>query len=258
MPMPDLSSAKAKVSRAREHLDAAKQVSDAFLNSEFYKVAARSDKNREKWRVVLKSMQPFPERIGVLLGDAAHNLRSALDHIAFAFAKPEPGREKNVQFPLVGKRKDFRSVAFKCLPGISRSVRTSIERLQPYHRRKRPEARLLGQLQVINNWDKHRALAITAVGLSGSAFNIVTTPKRPLIAYRLFRGRAIKEGAILARFQLAQGDRNVKVGVQSHLTLLPVFDKRMPREVADTPIRLIMRTCDFLEKVAIPSFEKLK
>jgi hypothetical protein len=59
----------------------------------------KSDLQRGVSLCVRSAPQPF--EVQLLLGDAFHNLRSALDHAIFEIVNPAPGAEHTTQFPIV-------------------------------------------------------------------------------------------------------------------------------------------------------------
>ena len=91
--MPSLDAARAKVARAKEHLDAVDALARAFVKSNFYSLGLKTDRKHVS-RVRLARVDPIPKEFNLLLGDAAYNLRSALDHIAFSFCKPSTRKEE--------------------------------------------------------------------------------------------------------------------------------------------------------------------
>ena len=257
--MAQLSSARAKVARAIEHLMEANAIASTIFNSYANCVMAVPDEKRNGWfSIIVTKLDPVPEKFVILLGDAAHNLRSALDHIAFTFAKPvSPDKEKDIAFPLVSKRKRFRERANKLLPGVPRKVRAEIQKLQPYHGRKWSHTKMLGQMQSINNWDKHRALLISGVGMANSSFRVSCDPPTPIVDQKFFIKRPFKEGAVVARFQLAKHPGEVEVNVVTGFVIGPVLDKKMPRDVRGIPVLGVLKTtADFIESDIIPRFEK--
>lgn len=102
-------------------------------------------------------------RVGVILGDLIHNLRSALEHLFYGLSRRYLGVAKmealgnQVQFPiedgsqrLAGKRVHFRKI-----PASHWAV---IENAQPYQRMDLPKGRALRALRELSNRDKHRVL----------------------------------------------------------------------------------------------------
>ena len=108
--------------------------------------------------VQIKARDPIPW--SVMIGDAVTNLRSALDHIAWALADKyvaearitlKPSDERGISFPLGHDPANFGASRF-----ILPEARPVIESFQPYNRTKRPELELLGILDELSRTDKHR------------------------------------------------------------------------------------------------------
>jgi hypothetical protein len=262
--MAQLTSARAKLARAYEHLNAAKEITDRLChpNSNCWRIAAIPDVGKKGgFSVIVEKMEPIPERFMVLIGDAAHNLRSALDHIAFALAKPvSPKKEKDIAFPLLTQRGGFRRRAKICLPGVPRKVRAEIQRLQPYHGRSWCDTKILGKLQTINNWDKHRALLFSVIAPANSTYRVECNPPMPISEQKFFANRPFKAGTKIAWFKLKIPPDNppieVEVKVICGFVVGPVLDKRMPRDVRNAPVLGTLKVCaDKIRDEIIPRFE---
>jgi hypothetical protein len=102
-------------------------------------------------------------RWGVMLGDAIHNLRCALDHAVWELvqrnvragfkAEPTEGQKRRITYPIAYERKDFyKATAIRFL--TTRQV-AFVRRYQPYLR-PWPQATPLGELAWLSNTDKHR------------------------------------------------------------------------------------------------------
>jgi hypothetical protein len=107
-----------------------------------------------------------PTRIGAIVGDVVHNLRSALDVAAWqlAIANDEAGvlKERNqVAFPLTRCAEEFKK-PHRALKFFSESGREVIERLQPYQ----SSMEALGWLRDLSNADKHRVATFSFTGLA--------------------------------------------------------------------------------------------
>src|SRR5665213_3938452 len=100
----DLSQSRAKVARAREHSEA--------LEAEAHRVTTernpysawvgKIDPDTGWCSVFLKHNEFPPEyRLGIIVGDLMHNLRSALDYIVAALVEKSPGVDlTRQQFPI--------------------------------------------------------------------------------------------------------------------------------------------------------------
>ena len=119
--------------------------------------------NRLEYRV--GSVRAVDPMVAVIVGDIVHNLRSALDHLAWQLVLLD-GRppNENTAFPIhlssLNKNGNPRNLTIP--PGIRRSdIMDVVERMQPYDAFRHghpPETDRLGILQRLNNIDKHRLL----------------------------------------------------------------------------------------------------
>lgn len=110
---------------------------------------------------------PPPPRIGTMVGDVVHNLRSALDVSAWqlAIANDEAAARKQrnlVTFSLTRTPEEFSK--HRALPLFGESAHDVIERLQPY----RNSMQALGWLRDLSNSDKHRIATFSFAGLAES------------------------------------------------------------------------------------------
>ena len=143
-------------------------------------LVTRTDYHAQRHCIVISvaSVNPVPARLGLGIGDVAHNYRSCLDYLAWALVcngKTPPDtltkkRRNAVYFPLAGSRKEFnasladrysgegRLIPAK-LPGLRRVEIAKVRRHQPYQRGvtnlPRHPLTLLGALA---NRDKHRTI----------------------------------------------------------------------------------------------------
>ncbi|MEX1022974.1 MAG: hypothetical protein WD058_07480 [Dehalococcoidia bacterium] len=161
-----LGSAAAKVERAEAHInELTRSISDT--SDPDITVTAKGNLKGEgdlSGRAVHEvTIEPRdPTTWSLMIGDAVTNLRSSLDHIAWALAQERARRERRVltvaeergiSFPLGDLPDSF---------GVSRVIIDEavpvIESFQPYNRAQRPELELLGILDEISRTDKHRLI----------------------------------------------------------------------------------------------------
>ncbi|PZR65211.1 MAG: hypothetical protein DLM71_00110 [Chloroflexi bacterium] len=172
--MVPLHGARAKVVRAKEHLRSLEERVADFVESDPYRVVRDLDpQTGAHRRYAVIERQPPPE-LPLIIGDAVHNLRSALDHAIFEIAtRAAAGRlthrqEERLFFPIFSNRAKYaNSLPVKhTMELLPLEVQEYVERRQPYNvdaRRRR--ARLndpLCVLQSMWNTDKHRTLLLTA------------------------------------------------------------------------------------------------
>jgi hypothetical protein len=102
-----------------------------------------------------------PRRFGVLIGDVLHNMRSALDHLAWQLVLlngSQPGRA--TAFPILDSPADYQRAAPRMLAGIAPSHAAEIKSVPPFNS---PfgSADVLSVVRDLSNSDKHRVLATT-------------------------------------------------------------------------------------------------
>jgi hypothetical protein len=126
-------------------------------------------------RFFVDTVEPMPARWGLLLGDALHNVRCALDHMAWhlvAIGGSPPTKiedQRRVGFPIYDTASGFAKSVRPRIPGVSPAQQAIIERHQPHHRGKGVGTHPLALLQDLNNTDKHRELR-TLVAAQGENF----------------------------------------------------------------------------------------
>jgi hypothetical protein len=108
---------------------------------------------------------PPPDRLGLIVGDLAHNLRSALDVAAWELAVDHDeqaalDRFWRVQFPLASDQALFRK--HKALPFFSERARSALEAHQPF----KAGNVALGWLQSLSNADKHQVTTFSFAAMT--------------------------------------------------------------------------------------------
>lgn len=192
----ELSSCEAKLVRAREHLETLKAESDLVVHKGgLYTIRVRQTEIDPEtgWCSVFLIRHEMPEpRLGVILGDAVHNLRCALDYIVEELAVASGlGPSKERYFPIFESESAFRrrvlapdgKTAKKHGPLEEiRAGLTEITRLQPYQRQPDPRGDPLWLIQRLSNADKHRELsAFRATFPTGE---VLVAPRERLIDTR--------------------------------------------------------------------------
>jgi hypothetical protein len=161
----DLTECQAKIERAQEH----RERLDAVINpvrsweSEVFHMDAKLDP-QSGYHIFRLAAIPEDWRleVGVILGDAVHNLRSALDYLFWQLyccyiQVPQSRAEaKRVQFPIEdsSQRLANKRVHFNKIPPAHWAV---IDSAQPYPGRNDP-GRAIGALRDLSDRDKHQVL----------------------------------------------------------------------------------------------------
>jgi hypothetical protein len=170
-----LASAFDKLDGAKEQVRFLESVSKKGAVTDLLKT--RTDRDRQgRVRVRVEEIGDVPPEWLIRIGECIYDIRSALDHLAYALnvvgsGAPSPPNWESSQFPLYTSRRGFRRMCQRALKRpenspigyLPRGARTAIERLQPYHRRHDDDAWRLGELVALSNIDKHRRVPITTV-----------------------------------------------------------------------------------------------
>jgi hypothetical protein len=202
-----LAGAWAKVERADKQTRLLNREFRAFARGKTRRIAHGPDPESSDYIFWVEVVKETPVlRWGVRIGEIAHNLRSALDHLAWQLALAHLRREPTekeaslIHFPIAKTKPDFNS--FQVLAFISTDHADLLRPHQPYHGGGDPAKHPLAVLQRLSNHDKHRVVQTTLAALSD--FRMEVNPVRDCeITDRKYAppGIALEQGAELARIQ---------------------------------------------------------
>jgi hypothetical protein len=152
-------SAQAKLARANAHLETLETEFREFFGGDPYSVTHEFDylEGKHRWRADLT--EPVPVNWPLLIGDCVHNLRSALDHLAWQLAGAKPD-DRTTMFPIFDDPARFEKHGRWRLKTVPRRPRALIEWLQPC-RRADPTDDLLFLIEVFDAEDKHKTITLT-------------------------------------------------------------------------------------------------
>lgn len=239
----------AKISRAKEHLDALKASFDAYLvDGDSYSVIKQVDRQAGEYvfRIKLSKEAPLVEW-ALLIGDCFHNARTALDHLFWHLVTKQnpdglPGNTSTAQFPIVGQWATFNGRK-NLKDWLGEEAYTVVEQLQPYNN---PKGKSFSSLMFLHDFDildKHRLLLPSVTIVEG----IKTTMNTP-IATRYQATLALlqfEDNAEFARYKFEVPENVVDVDCR------PTFD--VVFEGQPGPMRVIPtlhRTIEVVEGVA--------
>lgn len=160
-----LADAWLKLERAKLHRETLQADIREAGQGEPYRIPLRQELEKETGilRIRVARLTSRPEKWGVMLGDALHNYRSALDYGWWQLARRHLGREptedeaKQIQFPIIrdGGTWDERNH----IRWVGRHAARFVGALQPNPRRDAPDTfHPLAVLRRFSNTDKHRNL----------------------------------------------------------------------------------------------------
>lgn len=237
----------------------------------------RTDRDREgRVRVRVQAIGEIPEKWHVWIGECVHDMRSAVDHLAYALniagsrEDPPPNFGKS-QFPLMTKRADFRSVNRESRKRPDRSMIgyfprgawEILERLQPYHRRTNLHARQLAILAELSNIDKHRRFPLTAVLTA-----MIEIPEwvegHAVTDYRAYLGRPFETDTTIMRLDVPSLPRSIKEPKVDfeHICALnfkgEASKPAVPLLVQHLPVPMVLEgIIETIRSVVLPEFEPM-
>jgi hypothetical protein len=196
---------RAKLARAAEHLGALRAAIDEYLAAGPYRTPHEYDAPSGEYVFRLVGDQPLPLRLGIIVGDFAHNARSALDHLVYALSNGAYPRSS--QFPIALTERDYRDQARRRLRGVAADARAAIELVPPV--RHQPDARLhpLAALDELSNVDKHRLIHPTYA---------TSADERPDVTVEFLEGPEESHAEVIYRASVPLADGAVVLRLRLH------------------------------------------
>jgi hypothetical protein len=150
-----LQGAYAKLDRANDHLATLTTEVRSFLAERPYNTEFEATDTPGIYESRLTIERQPPIRLGVLVGDFAHNARTALDNALWALLT-HLGR-KSVAFPIVHDRIGGDQRLRQLQSRLPAAAYQAVEETQPYHWSD-PQVHPLEALRRLSNVDKHEAI----------------------------------------------------------------------------------------------------
>jgi hypothetical protein len=228
----DLAGVRLKLDRAREHIEAIRERVDVFTGRTpppfGFRVEQRDLDDGEGVEYTLYAVvreQP-PRELAPMIGDAVHNIRSALDHLVYELSSAKARKSGKTQFPIFTDDCRYKVLGEPMIRGIRGDERLLIERVQPWYAASASSPAVADPLAVLNrlsNLDKHRLLvpAITGVALN----EVSVASSNALIDITFVQLGAVEDGdeaVIFTARPVVDGERmTVHPRSGLHITLSP-------------------------------------
>jgi hypothetical protein len=200
VPSPGLNSPRLKLGRSAELLDQLRAEYDAAERAPLRTVVKQDLVSGWFFLECVEAPEP-PVRWGLLAGDAMHNARSSLDHLACRLVELN-GQQASARtaFPIwdneprtSGEQQRFE----QCLKGIRDVHKAGIRRLQPYAMAGTSEAAMLSALRDLDNLDKHQILLPLTVIIGDNTQRVPlfqSVGEDAIVDYRWETGRPVIPG----------------------------------------------------------------
>jgi hypothetical protein len=132
---------------------------------------------------VLRELPEIPRAISLSIGDAVHNLRTALDYLACALVVHNGNTPKNVYFPIAETLARYQTESPSKTKGMALGTKKLIDDLHP-HGEGNSGFYALHLLDII---DKHRLLPTVAMGIGN--WNVSLSSKTTLVGFNMPQNR---------------------------------------------------------------------
>jgi hypothetical protein len=228
-----LDGAIAKVNRAREHIEALSEAIQSTVKGYRYRVVvAERDTHHPGYRALRIETQNdlvLPISWSVIVGEVAHDLRSALELLAYQLLllnQPTSRALTEVTFPIrIHGPRSSKSKPDRWGKNAARLFKREhmamIQRLQPYHRKNGKRRNHLWLLHEVNRADKHRLIQLASVAMARIEAQRVTLmgdpndrTYTPMVGNLLVRNRVpFKDSAKVGRIETLDTQHNVQVNV---------------------------------------------
>lgn len=159
--------ARSKVERAYHHIHVLESIIQDFSSTPFFEVVLSFEEGNG-WMPVVRPLRPTPDDMPLIVGDAVHNFRSALEHMVYALVS-----DRTTTFPMHKCKADFESNSVKLdqiedvLPGAKVLLSDGI---QPYSD---GNGALLYALHSLDLSDKHHRIILTTTAAIGGNLQII-------------------------------------------------------------------------------------
>jgi hypothetical protein len=162
--------ARLKLFRANEHFEALKIEEDRFRETKPYKIVRRTNDDGSEHSYRLWAQGEPRDEVSTVLGDAIHNMRSVLDHLAAAFAMTNRGKPSKCEWPIFDTKERFDAAGKVSVvkDEVSSRAWTLIKWSQPYRRRQRAHEHVIWMLHQLDNIDKHQRLHLMGIASEGT------------------------------------------------------------------------------------------
>jgi hypothetical protein len=169
----DLKDARLKVTRARQHFEELQRGLEEWQATDPVRFVSLSYLSDFSTCWFLDVRQPPPPELGAVVGDFLHNLRTALDQLAWQLflacgGDPEGTAASHVYFPVVSEEKAWAKESRRKLPGVPGERLGALRAVQPFAVEPDRGTSWLYALHLMDLDDKHRQAQLSCALLQQS------------------------------------------------------------------------------------------
>ncbi len=194
----ELTGARLKIERAKKHISDFDKERLAFLATDPYVTIAKFDSESNVTQSIMGPLPILPDSLATIAGDAAQNLRTALDYIAAELARNNGGDPTKVYFPIAESADKYKAELNGKTKGVSSEAIKVFDRIEPYDG---GNGRLLWALHTLNNADKHRLLVSVGSNIARTVQLTMGPSPVPRTFSALMLAPGLEEGYILGEVE---------------------------------------------------------
>jgi hypothetical protein len=222
-----------------------------------YRLIHEFNSEKRLYEVYVEPVGRPTDDISVTVGDVLYNLRSTLDHLAFALAEKHSGalnagEARQVQFPILHKEENICHEYARRIGKIAPAARAVIDGLQPYKAGNQYVSDSLYLLDELHVRDKHRSLLLI---LNHQLANVIPA-SQPVahVEYIRFIGPAglLEAKTKIAEYRVSIDDPKVqmKLGASFEISFADPIAKG--RYVSDT----LREFRDYIARTVVPALRR--
>jgi hypothetical protein len=205
-----------KIERAKHHLGDLEVVRGGFMNGNPYRIERQTDPQTGYNVHRVFDIQAPPVKIGLIAGDVIHNLRSALDHLAYQLVYANGATHtKQTAFPIWDSAAEYKAQRARRVKGMAQAAIDAIDAIEPYQGGRGAGLWVLHYLDIA---DKHHALLTPLINVTEASFTLPGYWERSYkgvggVSFPIF-GKSLKEGDVVATREAAvDNDMNITLDV---------------------------------------------
>src|ERR1051325_843458 len=241
---------RVKVERAKQHLRDLEVERYSFMNNSPYRIERENDSQTGYNIYRVFDIHIPPIEIGLIAGDIIHNLRSALDHLAYQLVLVGGGTpNRQTAFPIWELSTEYHAQRHRRVQGMSQNAIDAIDAAEPYQGGKGAGLWVLHYMDIA---DKHHELLTALINVTEARFTIPGFWERNYrgvggVSFPNF-GKPLKDGDVVATRE-ADMDNDMNITFDVAFTEPDIIEGR-------TVIKTLQRLVDLVDDLIL-SFRPL-